>query len=91
MFSVITSPCIGRKEGACTKVCPVNCFYDAGEQLMIHPEECTVCGLCTPECPVSAIFPSEEVPAVESAFIQKARDFFAAKTPEELDAIRVKP
>jgi NAD-dependent dihydropyrimidine dehydrogenase PreA subunit len=87
-IEVVTSPCIGTKDGACTKVCPMNCFYDAGEMLVINPEECIGCNLCVPECPVAAIFPIEEVPDTERDFINRNRDFFVGKTAAELDTIR---
>lgn len=76
MPHVITSPCIGTKDQACTEVCPVECIYDAGDMLLIHPDECIDCGACVPACPVSAIYPEEDVPADESAYIEKNRVFF---------------
>ena len=89
--SVVTSPCIGTKDGACAKVCPVTCFYDAGEMLVINPDECISCGLCVPECPVAAIFAMDDVPESELSYIDKNRDFFTSKSQEELDALRVAP
>ncbi|GAA5532857.1 ferredoxin [Deinococcus aluminii] len=76
MPHVITSPCIGVKDQACTEVCPVECIYDGGDQFVIHPDECIDCGACVPACPVSAIFPEEDVPAGEEDFIVKNRAFF---------------
>ncbi|RJF71922.1 MULTISPECIES: ferredoxin [Deinococcus] len=76
MPHVITSPCIGTKDQACTEVCPVECIYDAGEMLLIHPDECIDCGACVPACPVSAIYPEEDVPENESEYIEKNRAFF---------------
>ena len=89
--SVVTSPCIGTKDGACAKVCPVSCFYDAGEMLVINPDECIGCWLCVPECPVNAIFPIEDVPGHEEAFIARNQDFFVGKTTDDLDRLRVSP
>ena len=86
---IVTSPCIGTKYGACTKVCPVSCFYDAGEMLVVHPDECIFCGACVPECPVSALFMTEDVPESETAFIARNRMFFEGKSVAELDAARV--
>ncbi|MBI3829174.1 MAG: ferredoxin family protein [Planctomycetes bacterium] len=86
---VVTSPCIGTKDTACAKVCPVNCFFDAGEMLVIDPHDCIGCGLCIPECPVSAIFMDSDVPEQEQAFIARNRDFFTGKSAEELDRLRV--
>ena len=63
MTYVITEACIGVKDRACVDVCPVDCIYEGEDQLYIHPDECIDCGACEPECPVSAIFPEEDVPA----------------------------
>lgn len=87
---VVTSPCIGTKDGACAKSCPVECFYDAGELLVINPDECIGCGLCASECPVSAIFPDEDVPAADLSFIERARTFFVGKESAALEALRMK-
>ena len=76
MPHVITSPCIGVKDQACTEVCPVECIYDAGDQFLIHPDECIDCGACVPACPVAAIFPEEDTPADQTPFIAKNREFF---------------
>ncbi len=72
MTHIITEPCIGVKDGACSDVCPVDCIYgklEDGQQLYIHPEECIDCGLCVDACPVEAIFPLEEVPMRWEGFI----------------------
>lgn len=76
MPHVITSACIGTKDQACTEVCPVECIYDTGEMFMINPDECIDCGACVPACPVSAIYPEEDVPADETDFIEKNRAHF---------------
>ncbi|MCZ7648581.1 MAG: ferredoxin family protein [Planctomycetota bacterium] len=89
MALVVTSPCIGTKDAACTKVCPCSCFYDAGEMLVIRPDECIDCGLCIPECPVAAIFHRDEVPEAERAFIERNARFFEGKAEAELEALRV--
>ena len=94
-YMVVTSACIGTKDGACSKVCPVQCFYDAGEMLVIDPREegggCICCTLCPSECPVNAIYLNDEVPEKELPFIQKAADFFKNRTQEELETLRVQP
>lgn len=66
---VITEPCIGVKDTACVQVCPVDCIYDGGDMLYINPDECIDCGLCEPECPVSAIFVDTDVPENWHSFI----------------------
>jgi NAD-dependent dihydropyrimidine dehydrogenase PreA subunit len=65
MTYVITEPCIGVKDGSCVDVCPVDCIHatDDDTMLFIDPDECIDCGACEPECPVSAIFPEESLPA----------------------------
>jgi NAD-dependent dihydropyrimidine dehydrogenase PreA subunit len=81
MTYVITEACIGVKDRACVDVCPVDCIYEAEDQLMIHPDECIDCGACEPECPVSAIYPEEDVPENLKAFIAKNKDSFGSPNP----------
>jgi NAD-dependent dihydropyrimidine dehydrogenase PreA subunit len=71
MAYVIAEPCIGVKDKSCVDVCPVECIYEADDQLYIHPEECIDCGACVPACPVDAIFPEIDVPAEWASFIEK--------------------
>jgi NAD-dependent dihydropyrimidine dehydrogenase PreA subunit len=81
MTYVITEACIGVKDRSCVDVCPVDCIYEGPEQLYIHPDECIDCGACEPECPVTAIFAEESVPANQRYFIQINRDVFKSETP----------
>jgi len=76
MTYVITEPCIGTKDQPCVEVCPVDCIYDGGYQLLINPEECRDCGACEPECPVEVIYPEDEVPEEMESYITKNADFF---------------
>ena len=62
MTYVVTEDCIKCKFMDCVDVCPVDCFYEGENMLVIHPEECIDCGVCEPECPVEAIFEEDEVP-----------------------------
>jgi ferredoxin len=55
MTYLVTDNCIKCKHTDCVTVCPVDCFYEAGNFLAINPEECIDCGVCVPECPVNAI------------------------------------
>ena len=57
MTFVVTENCIKCKYMDCVKVCPVDCFYEGENMLVIHPEECIDCGVCESECPAQAIFP----------------------------------
>ena len=78
---IIAEPCIGVKDKACVEVCPVDCIYEGEEMLYIHPDECIDCGACEPECPVTAIFPEEEVPENMTAYIAKNYDAFKGDNP----------
>src|SRR5438128_364738 len=55
MTYVVTEACIRCKLMDCVEVCPVDCFYEGENMLVIHPDECIDCGVCEPECPVEAI------------------------------------
>ena len=55
MTYVVTDNCIKCKYMDCVNVCPVDCFYEGENMLVIHPDECIDCGVCEPECPADAI------------------------------------
>ena len=57
MTYVVTEACIKCKYTDCVEVCPVDCFYEGENMLVINPEECIDCGVCQPECPIDAIVP----------------------------------
>src|SRR5215212_8641125 len=57
MTYVVNDNCIKCKYTDCVEVCPVDCFYECANMLVIHPDECIDCGVCEPECPVDAIKP----------------------------------
>lgn len=65
MTYVVTDNCIKCKYTDCVEVCPVDCFYEGENMLVIHPDECIDCGVCEPECPAEAIKPDTE-PDTES-------------------------
>ena len=60
MTYVVTDNCIKCKYTDCVEVCPVDCFYEGENMLVIHPDECIDCGVCEPECPADAIRPDTE-------------------------------
>jgi ferredoxin len=60
MTYVVTEACIKCKYMDCVEVCPVDCFYEGENMLVIHPDECIDCGVCEPECPAEAIIPDSE-------------------------------
>lgn len=57
---VVTEGCIKCKFQDCVEVCPVDCFYEGENMLVIHPDECIDCGVCEPECPIEAIIPDTD-------------------------------
>ncbi len=63
MTYVVTEDCIKCKHMDCVEVCPVDCFYEGENMLVIHPDECIDCGVCEPECPAEAILPDTEANA----------------------------
>ena len=67
---VVTEPCIGVKDKSCMTVCPVDCIYETDTMVVIHPDECIDCGLCEPECPVTAIFVDTDVPEKWAAYVE---------------------
>ena len=60
MTYVVTEACIKCKFMDCVEVCPVDCFYEGENMLVINPDECIDCGVCEPECPVDAIKPDTQ-------------------------------
>ncbi len=57
MSYLVNDNCIKCKHMDCVEVCPVDCFYEGENMLVINPDECIDCGVCEPECPVDAILP----------------------------------
>ena len=70
MTFVVTENCINCKHTDCVVVCPVDCFHEGPNMLVIDPDECIDCGLCEPECPVDAIFADVDIPADQQQFLE---------------------
>ena len=70
MTFVVGESCINCKYTDCVEVCPVDCFYEGPNFLVIHPDECIDCALCEPECPVDAIFSEDELPDDQEEFLK---------------------
>ena len=69
MTHVVTENCINCKHTDCVEVCPVDCFHEGPNFLVIDPESCIDCTLCVAECPVGAIYPEDDVPAGQEHFL----------------------
>ena len=70
MTFVVTEKCIKCKLMDCVEVCPVDCFHEGPNMLVIDPDECIDCTLCEPECPVEAIYSEDELPAGQEKFLE---------------------
>ena len=70
MTHVVTESCIRCKYTDCVDVCPVDCFHEGPNFLVIDPDECIDCGVCIPECPVEAITTEEELTPAQQPFIE---------------------
>ena len=68
MTFIVGDNCIRCKHTDCVEVCPVDCFYEGPNFLVIHPDECIDCALCEPECPVDAIYAEDELPEDQQEF-----------------------
>ena len=66
---IVTESCIRCKYTDCVEVCPVDCFHEGPNMLVIDPDECIDCTLCEPECPVEAIVSEDEVPESQQQYI----------------------
>ncbi len=70
MTFVVTESCIKCKYTDCVEVCPVDCFYEGPNFLVINPDECIDCALCEPECPVNAIISEDELTENQLPFLE---------------------
>ena len=70
MTFVVTEQCIKCKYTDCVEVCPVDCFYEGPNFLVIHPDECIDCALCEPECPVDAIVSEDDLTEANQEFLE---------------------
>jgi ferredoxin len=94
MAHIVTSKCTGCKFTDCVEVCPVACFYELDNQLVIHPDECIDCTACVDTCPVHAIYADRDLPpefqvdvdfnAVQSRLIKEAGKEAILKKKEAL-------
>src|SRR4029434_7439523 len=80
MPHIVTDKCVGCKFTDCVEVCPVACFYEMDNQLVIHPDDCIDCTACVDAWPVQAIYAAENVPA----------EFQANTEFNAIEAVRIK-
>ena len=80
MTFVVTESCIKCKYTDCVEVCPVDCFYEGPNFLVIDPDECIDCALCEPECPVNAIVSEDDLTDAQQPFLELNADL-AKKWP----------
>jgi len=69
MTFVVTEKCIRCKYTDCVEVCPVDCFHEGPNFLVINPDECIDCNLCVDQCPVEAIYAEDDLPEDQQAFL----------------------
>ena len=69
MTFLVTESCIKCKYTDCVEVCPVDCFHEGTNFLVIDPDECIDCALCEPECPIDAIVSEDDLPAEQHDFL----------------------
>ncbi|MFT3760228.1 ferredoxin FdxA [Thauera sp.] len=70
MTFVVTEACVRCKYTDCVAVCPVDCFHEGPNFLVIDPDGCIDCGVCVPECPIGAIFDEAELPPDQLEFVE---------------------
>ena len=96
MTFLVGESCIKCKLGDCVEVCPVDCFHEGPNMLVINPDECIDCALCEPECPVDAIFADDEIPEGQEKFLEMNQELceiwpvisYAPTPPDDADGWR---
>ena len=99
MTFIVTEQCIRCKYSDCVEVCPVDCFYEGPNFLVIHPDECIDCALCEPECPVDAIKSEDDMTAEDQVYLELNAELaekwpnitVMKAAPEDADAWAGKP
>jgi ferredoxin len=81
MAFVVAEPCVKCKYTDCAEVCPVSCFYEGPNMLVIQPDECIDCNACVPVCPVNAIYAEADLPAKWDEY-KKLNAELSAKWPK---------
>jgi NAD-dependent dihydropyrimidine dehydrogenase PreA subunit len=84
---VIGLPCVDVKDLACVDACPVDCIYEGGRMLYIHPDECVDCGACEPVCPVEAIYYDDDLPDSLRPYAAENAAFFFDTLPGQTEPL----
>ena len=77
MTYIVKDECIKCKLTDCVEVCPVDCFYEGENMLVINPDECIDCGVCEPECPIDAIKPDTDESPDKDKWVKLNKKFSA--------------
>lgn len=85
MTYVVGEACIKCKYTDCVAVCPVDCFYEGVNTLVINPDECIHCGACEPECPTNAIYDEDDLPEKWKAYKDLNALFSGAKSADDVE------
>jgi ferredoxin len=85
MAYVVGEACINCKYTDCVAVCPVDCFYEGENTVVINPDECIHCGACEPECPTNAIYDEDDLPEKWKAFKEINALLSGAKSPSDVN------
>jgi ferredoxin len=85
MAYIVADPCVKCKYTDCVAVCPVDCFYEGENMLVINPDECIDCGACEPECPTTAIFEEGDLPDKWKPYTELNSVLSGAKSPGDAD------
>lgn len=80
MTFLVTESCIRCKYTDCVEVCPVDCFHEGPNMLVIDPEECIDCAMCESECPVDAIVSEDDLSDDQRDFLE-LNEKYSAKWP----------
>jgi len=96
MTYIVAEPCIKCKYMDCVEICPVLCFHEGENMLVIDPDECIDCGACVDECPVEAIFSEDDLPKKWQSYTELNAQYGAVwpvieerkKSPADADAFK---
>jgi len=75
MTYIVDDACVKCKYTDCVVVCPVDCFYEGANTIVINPDECIDCGVCEPECPAGAIRPDTQLKEGEPDWVEINRKY----------------